>query len=139
VQIIQEIAPDVSRLTVFQRTPNLAIPMQQKRLDATTQNRSKATYPDFFQHREQTFIGHPFEDNGREAASDTPEKRKEVYDQLYEKGGFEFLLSGYKDFIINPQANDDYYSYWRERTRARISVPRVADILAPIKAPHGMT
>jgi cation diffusion facilitator CzcD-associated flavoprotein CzcO len=138
VQIIQEIAPDVSRLIVFQRTPNLALPMQQKKLDSALQNRDKETYQDIFQLRKQTFGGFLYKDNGRETVCETSAKRKEVYDQLFENGGFEFLASGYKDFLVNPQANDYGYSYWRDRTRARIRDPSVAENLAPTKAPHSV-
>jgi cation diffusion facilitator CzcD-associated flavoprotein CzcO len=43
-QLIANIAPDVARLTVFQRSPTYALPMRQQKLDPEIQNRSKATY-----------------------------------------------------------------------------------------------
>jgi cation diffusion facilitator CzcD-associated flavoprotein CzcO len=39
VQVIQEAAKVASRVTVFQRTPMIALPMQQRRLDAETSRR----------------------------------------------------------------------------------------------------
>ena len=38
VQVIQEIYQEVAELTVFQRTPNLALPMRQRKLDEEAQS-----------------------------------------------------------------------------------------------------
>src|ERR1700690_3671155 len=45
VQVAQEAAGVAAHLTVFQRTPNLALPMRQKRLDDDTIRHMKKTYP----------------------------------------------------------------------------------------------
>src|SRR4029077_9762399 len=57
VQVIQELYQDVAELTVFQRTPNLALPMRQRRLDDETKRRMKETFPERFLKRAQTFGG----------------------------------------------------------------------------------
>lgn len=59
VQIIQTLAslpPDEGpkQLTVFQRTPNLAIPMRQEKLDRVSQDKAKALYPMLYRRRRQT-------------------------------------------------------------------------------------
>jgi cation diffusion facilitator CzcD-associated flavoprotein CzcO len=43
VQIIQTIGPEVGHLTVFQRTPNNAIPMRNSKLTTAEQSADKAT------------------------------------------------------------------------------------------------
>src|SRR5262249_2029179 len=48
VQVIQEIYRDVAELTVFQRTPNLALPMRQRKLDDETNRRMKETFAEDF-------------------------------------------------------------------------------------------
>jgi cation diffusion facilitator CzcD-associated flavoprotein CzcO len=45
VQVAQEAAAVAAHLTVFQRTPNLALPMRQKKLDDDTIRRMKEGYP----------------------------------------------------------------------------------------------
>lgn len=55
VQVIQEIAGDVEHLTVFQRTPNFALPMRQTKLDKATQDKEKTFYPAIYEHRRETF------------------------------------------------------------------------------------
>jgi hypothetical protein len=44
-----------SQLTVFQRSPNLCLPMAQAKPEAEDQNKAKATYSDFFAHRLTTY------------------------------------------------------------------------------------
>jgi cation diffusion facilitator CzcD-associated flavoprotein CzcO len=48
VQVIQEVYRDIAELTVFQRTPNLALPMRQRKLDDETNRRMKETFPERF-------------------------------------------------------------------------------------------
>jgi cation diffusion facilitator CzcD-associated flavoprotein CzcO len=48
VQAITEIAKTVGHLTVFQRTPNWCAPLHNSKIDAATQARIKATYPETF-------------------------------------------------------------------------------------------
>jgi cation diffusion facilitator CzcD-associated flavoprotein CzcO len=57
VQVIQEVYRDVAELTVFQRTPNLALPMRQRKLDDETNRRMKETVPERFRKRAETFAG----------------------------------------------------------------------------------
>ena len=64
VQVIQEAAPQASQLTVFQRTPNLALPMQQRKLDLASQQKAKKDYPAIFQKRRETWGGVDFSTNG---------------------------------------------------------------------------
>ncbi len=48
VQLITEIAPVVGRLSVFQRTPNYCAPLRNGPIDAETQRKIKAGYPEIF-------------------------------------------------------------------------------------------
>lgn len=54
VQTIQEIAGDVEHLTVFQRTPNFALPMRQGKLSKAEQDKAKAFYFDIYKYRRET-------------------------------------------------------------------------------------
>ena len=48
VQVAQEAAGVAAHLTVFQRTPNLALPMRQRKLDENTIRRMKEKYPEAY-------------------------------------------------------------------------------------------
>jgi len=57
VQVVQEASKDASHLTVFQRTPILALPMRQTKLDEATQGEMKKDYPENFRKRREDFGG----------------------------------------------------------------------------------
>ena len=55
VQTIQTIAGSVGHLTVFQRTPNWCAPLHNGKIDAETQKKIKAGYPEMFKRCQETF------------------------------------------------------------------------------------
>ena len=134
VQVVQEVHKEIKHLTVFQRTPNLSLPMNQSKLD-DTQDKSK--YPEFFKLRKGKFdamntaMFHP-----KSAIDSTPEERREIYEKLWSKGAFNFWYANFYDTYLDPKANLYAYDFWQEKTSARIKDPKVAELLAPKKAPH---
>lgn len=136
VQIIQEWAKEADALTVFQRTPNLALPMRQKKLSEEEQNECKPTYAKFFQDREKTFSGMRYDFCQMKTFDHSPQEREEFFERLWENGGFEFWLATYSDVLFDLKANHEAYNFWAKKTRARINDPRKRDILAPLKPIH---
>ncbi len=138
VQVIQEISSDVKHLTVYQRTPNLALPMRQENFK--NQNIWKfphhSEYKDIFAGTRKSFFGmdRNFVDK---KTMDVPEDvRRQFFEELYAEGGFAFVIGNYHDVLTNPDANDEVYKFWCEKTRARIVDPLKKDILAPTTPPH---
>ena len=137
VQVIQEAGKIASHLTVFQRTPNLALPMQQKALDEPSQRAMKAHYPEWFRQRAQSAGG--FFDlaaDERSALNVSTEERLAVFESAWQKGGFHFWGGTFSDIILDREANQLAYDFWREKTLARIKDPVMADKLAPADPPH---
>jgi cation diffusion facilitator CzcD-associated flavoprotein CzcO len=136
VQVIQEAGRTAAHLTVFQRTPNLALPMRQKKLDAAAQRKAKEAYPHQFEMRSKTFAGFDVGFIEQSALDVSAEDRRVIYESLWEKGGLVPWVSNFQDVLLNEKANLTAYEFWRDKTRARIADPSVADKLAPINPPH---
>jgi cation diffusion facilitator CzcD-associated flavoprotein CzcO len=136
VQLAQETGKTAKSVTVFQRTPNLALPMQQKEITQEEQEQRKAQYPEIYKDRMKTFAGFQYDFVERNTFDDTPEEREAFYEERFQKGGFEFWLANYKDLLFNKEANTQAYNFWAKKTRARITDPRKRDILAPSTPPH---
>lgn len=137
VQIVQEAAKDAAHLTVFQRSPVMALPMEQRALDPDEQEAAKAGYPEMFRRR-NTPPG-SFHDIGRvdlSALEVTPEERHRIFEEAWVKGGFHFWVGTFRDILLDEAANRTAYDFWRDKTRARISDPEIADLLAPIEPPY---
>lgn len=136
IQLATELTPVVGELVVFQRTPNTAIPMRQVNYRNGEQEISRKDYPDLFRGRSQSFGGFSFNFLDRGTFDDPPEKRREVYETLWQEGDFKYWLASYHDMLFSKAANDEAYAFWRDKTRAKIDDPRIRDLLAPTKAPY---
>ena len=127
VQASQEASVDAKHLTVFQRTPNLAMPMQQKTLSADDNRRMKGDYPETFKMRGQSFAGFGYDFIPENATEVSPEERNATYEKLWAAGGFRFWLATYQDTLFVDEANRFAYDFWRDKVRARVKDPAVAD------------
>ncbi|GMM35719.1 hypothetical protein DASC09_030440 [Saccharomycopsis crataegensis] len=132
VQIVQESAPRADHLTVFQRTPNLCLPLRQEK----TPKQDKSNYPAIHAERSKHpggFLEKKYDINTFDVS---PEEREKFWDSLFEKGGFLFWNNNYADLFFDEKANDEAYQYWRKRVHQRVKDPKVAEMLAPKVAPH---
>jgi len=136
VQVAQEAAGTAAHLTVFQRTPNMALPMRQQKLDDNTVRRMKEKYPEMFDRRAKTFAGFDYDVLAKSALEVSDDERQATFERLWEIGGFAPWIGSFNDILLNEEANRAAYKFWRNKTRARINDPAVAEILAPTEPIH---
>ena len=136
VQLATELSKVTSHLTVFQRTPNMALPMRQVQYNPPTQALPREAYPDLFAHRKDSFSGFSFNFIPRTTFADSAEQRRHVYEKLWAKGDFQFWLATYCDMLFDRQANAEAYKFWRDNVRDRVHDARLKDMLAPMQQPH---
>ncbi|HVM99397.1 MAG TPA: NAD(P)/FAD-dependent oxidoreductase [Caulobacteraceae bacterium] len=136
VQVIQEAAPIAAHVTVFQRTPMLALPMQQRRLTVAEQDGMKAGYPQIYGRRSENFGGYDYVSVGKSALEVSEEERRALYEDRWATGGFAFWANTFSDILRDEAANRTAYEFWRDKVRARVNDPRLAAKLAPDEPPH---
>jgi cation diffusion facilitator CzcD-associated flavoprotein CzcO len=136
VQVAQEAAAVAAHLTVFQRTPNLALPMRQKKLDDDTIRRMKEGYPLAYQKRRTSFGGFDYQFLEKAASEVSDEERQATFERIWEIGGLAPWVGSFNDLFVNEQSNRAAYDFWRDKTRARIKDPALAEILAPTEPLH---
>ncbi len=137
VQVIQEAAKVAAQVTVFQRTPMMALPMQQHRYDAAEQARMKADYPEVFRQRAASQSSYyDIKTDPRSALEVSDAERRAVFEDAWQKGGFHFWAGTFRDVLADLRANRFAYDFWRDKTRARLRDPALADKLAPMEPPH---
>ena len=136
VQVIQEAAAVAERVVVFQRTPILALAMQQRRLTREEQDAAKASYPEVFRRRRATNSGFDFEGAGDSTFGVDDQERLGIYERLWQQGGFSFWAGGFSDLLLDERANRVAYDFWREKVRARVHDSATAELLAPVEPPH---
>jgi cyclohexanone monooxygenase len=137
VQVVQEAARVAAELTVFQRTPVLALPMGQRTLSRAEQDEAKQTFPDFFARRRVGRGGFGDVPRIEGGAMDHSEaERRAVYESAWAAGGLHLWGGTFTDILLSEEANHTAYEFWREKTLARIADPRLAEVLAPEVAPY---
>ena len=135
VQAITEIAKTVGHLTVFQRTPNWCAPLHNSKIDAATQARIKATYPEIFALCRDSFGCFIHQVDPRKALEVSPEEREAFYEKLYREPGFGIWMGNFRDVLVNADANATMTEFMRRKIRARVKDPKVAEKLIPTN--HG--
>jgi cation diffusion facilitator CzcD-associated flavoprotein CzcO len=138
VQVVQELGNEatVASLTVFQRTPNLALPMQQKKFTADDKALFKAQMPEHMAMRYQSFGGMEFDFLDQATFEVSDEERLATYERLWQEGGLRFWIATYNDLLFDNKASLQAYEFWRDKTRKRINKPELWELLAPTIPPH---
>ncbi|GLI76997.1 hypothetical protein PoHVEF18_005279 [Penicillium ochrochloron] len=136
LQITQEWAKEAAETFVFQRTPNLALPMDQKNLDERSAEQMRNETADLFDRCRKNVGGMPYEAPTKTFAEFSSDEIAQILEELYNGGGFRYWAGGYTDLLLNPEANRAAYDYWAKRTRSRIHDPVKRDLLAPREPPH---
>jgi cyclohexanone monooxygenase len=130
VQSIPIIAAQARHLTVFQRTPNYAVPAHNKPLEPDYIARVKADYPTMRARAKATMTGIDFDYSDRAASETAPEERTREYERRWQHGGLWFL-GAFKDLMVDEAANDTAAEFVRGKIRARVRNPGVAGLLSP--------
>ena len=131
VQLITEIAKEVSHLTVFQRTANYCAPLRNGPIDDDWQREIKANYPEIFKKCSETPGSFVHEFDPRSAMEVSPEERLAQYEKLWAEPGFKKWLSNFYDVMMPGEANEDYAEFFRNKIRERVNDPVVAEMLVP--------
>lgn len=130
IQAIPEIAKNAQHLYVFQRTPNFSVPAQNGPLDSEIQKQIKADYPAFRKNNSRLPFAASFEFSLAPALEASPEQRQARYESLWQKGGLSFI-GAFGDLLAVAEANQTAADFVRDKIRAIVKDPKVADLLTP--------
>ncbi|MGY4407561.1 flavin-containing monooxygenase [Bradyrhizobium sp. USDA 3315] len=131
IQTIQTIAGEVGHLTVFQRTANWAAPLHNGKIDAETQARIKAGYPEIFARCKETFACFVHTPDPRGAFEVSEAEREAFYEKLYGERGFGIWQGNFKDILIDRAANATISDFVARKIRERVKNQAVAEMLIP--------
>jgi cation diffusion facilitator CzcD-associated flavoprotein CzcO len=131
VQTITEVAKTAGHLVVFQRTPNWCAPLHNSAIDAETQARIKASYPEIFARCRDSFGCFIHDADPRNALEVSPEEREAFYTQRYGEPGFGIWMGNFRDILIDAAANATISEFMRRKIRERVRDPQLAQRLIP--------
>jgi cation diffusion facilitator CzcD-associated flavoprotein CzcO len=131
VQTIQTIASTVGHLTVFQRTPNWCAPLHNSKIDAETQKKIKAGYPEMFRRCQETFACFLHTPDPRGTFEVTFEEREAFFEKLYAERGFGIWQGNFRDILIDRKANAVISDFVAKKIRQRVKDQKLAEKLIP--------
>jgi cation diffusion facilitator CzcD-associated flavoprotein CzcO len=131
IQTIQTIASEVGHLTVFQRTANWAAPLHNGKIDAETQAKIKASYPEIFARCQETFACFIHTPDPRGAFEVSDAEREAHYEKLYGERGFGIWQGNFRDILIDRAANATISDFIARKIRERVKDQKVAEKLIP--------
>lgn len=137
VQLIPRIAQQVGHLTVFQRSPNYCCPLRNAEITDDEQAQIKAKYPEVFQRCRETFAGFMQDFDPRKTFDVPEEERLAFYEEIWSQPGFTKWFGCFHDMMTDEAANEDYAEFVRNKIRARVNDPVVAEKLCPKDHPFG--
>jgi len=131
VQLIPIVAKEAGHLTVFQRTANYCAPLRNGLVSPETENQWKATYLEIHKKCRETATGFTHDFDQRKAMSVSKEERLALYEELWALPGFKKWLGNFRDIMTSREANEDFAEFVRNKIRARVKDPVVAEKLVP--------
>ncbi|MGE0487009.1 MAG: flavin-containing monooxygenase [Gammaproteobacteria bacterium] len=131
IQVVQTIAAEVGHLTVFQRTPTYTIPMKNPKYDDAGRAAQRARYRDLKARVHQTFSGAEFDFDARSFFELDAAARRQRMEELWEDGSLAYWVGSFRDVFTDERASAEFSEFAREKIRARIKDPKLAEKLVP--------
>ena len=116
---------------MFQRTPNWAAPLHNRRITAEEQKKIKASYAEIFERCRQTSTCFIHQTDPRKALEVSAEEREAFWEKLYGEPGFGIWVGNFADVLDDKKANELASAFMAKKIRERVRDPRVADKLIP--------
>ena len=130
IQSIPIIAEQAGAVTVFQRTPNYAVPAWNSKMDPEYERNVKADYPAMRAKARARPTGIFFPFNITSALEASEAEREAQYQKFWDRGGLPFL-GAYGDLLFEEEANETAAEFARRKICAVVDDPEVADLLCP--------
>ena len=131
IQSTPHIAAQASRLTVFQRTPNFSVPANNRPLSEAERNEVKARYGELRNFTYQQPFATDFHLNDQSALSVSPEERRRIYEERWNKHGGLHFMAAFNDLMFNGEANKTVAEFIVDKIHSIVKDPKKAEILAP--------
>jgi len=136
IQVSTAIADRVKHLTVFQRTPNYAIPAGNHLLDQSDMAEIREQYDNIWEKAHKSSFGRPLETEYETAEDLSMSEVREILEPRWQKGGFQFELA-FDDLLTNPETNQKVAQFIRSKIREAVDDPEIGEKLTPRDHPFG--
>ena len=130
IQAIPEIARKAAHVTVFQRTPQYALPARNKTM---TEADSEEYQRNWESHRRSMRRrgGWPFATTKLRYTDATSAERQRRFEEMWQLGGINLLINSFVGAVVDPTLNEEISDFVRDKIRAAVEDPETAEKLMP--------
>lgn len=137
VQIVPVIADEVERIDVYQMNADWVTPLNNGPMTPEEQDRVADNYASITQVLATSPSGFDHDMKMLKSTDHTAEQRQELFEIMWNSGGFRKLTEGYIDLTLNPEVNAEWCEFMTKKIRAVIDDPATADKLIPKDGGYG--
>lgn len=137
IQVIQTIADQVDQLTIFQRTAQYGVPMRNYKFDDKERTHWREKAHELKERVQQTFTGFDFDVDNGSWHDYTKAERREILEKYWADGSLAMWTGTFPEILFEEEANAEVSEFAREKIRARIKDPAVADLVVPTEYGFG--
>ena len=136
IQVISEVANTAGALYVLQRTPSYVIPLHNRPTDPKQLAYIKSRYHELRERQFNSFSGFTLVHSdlapppSLSALEISEEARRAEYENRWDSGGLSPYYA-FTDSLLDMDSNDTLAEFAREKIRARVNDPAIADKLCP--------
>lgn len=130
IQAIPEIAKEADHLTVFQRTPQYALPARNREITRQEMQLARDNWED---HRLSMINhgGYPHKLFPRDYEEDDFETRQLRYEELWDQGGMELIFGGYTGVLTHKALNEEVGNFVKGKIAETVKDHETAQKLMP--------
>jgi cation diffusion facilitator CzcD-associated flavoprotein CzcO len=137
IQVLPEVAKQAAHVTVFQRTPNYAIPGRNRALTDDERRTIKDRYPEIWALTQRQASGFDIPETRKTFDELDADERRDALVGALERGGFQFLFTTFRDLMVDEEANEVAAEFLRAHIRSVVNDPATAELLCPKGYPIG--
>ena len=131
IQIVPELAKVAAHVTNLIRKPYHSIPGRNHALTPEDWKIIHANHTKIWEGARANGSGHPYSGFVGNALDATPEQRRDLYERLWQRGGFPLAISSFSDLYTDPVANATIMEFLTEKIHAIVRDPDTASQLVP--------
>jgi cation diffusion facilitator CzcD-associated flavoprotein CzcO len=137
IQVVPEIADQAAHVTVFQRTPNYAIPGRNRALTDDERRDIKDRYAQIWASTQRQASGFDIPEARKTFEELDADEQRAALAGALERGGFQFQFTTFRDLMVDEKANEVAAEFLRAHIRSVVNDPETAELLCPKGYPFG--
>ena len=137
IQVVPVIAELAAHVTVFQRTPNYAIPARNRALTDDERRDIKDRYAQIWAATQRHASGFAIPETRKTFYELDGDERHAALAGALERGGFQFQFTTFRDLMVDEKANEVAAEFLRAHIRSVVSDQETAELLCPKGYPFG--